>query len=920
MRKHIKLCGMIPILLACIAVLFLLFNVVVGASIPISTSGDPWAGVDFKAMFDGGSYIFYGEHEVPFAVSGRDIVWDDLNPVLYRVMGEEEDDGYITLMSDYPVDYQPYTSPDSSNYYDHYDDSYIRYWLNNDFLENAFSLGEQKSIVASNVITRTFAHGIGTEKTGPVKVRSSSGVEAIYPLITSDKIYIPWGLRISSASPPGRAFWTSGYADDPMYELTSQDCFKNGVTALIYTRLRTPVYNNTDYIQSNVEFYGNVNYRATKLPESIMPIFKLDPEKVIFASPVVTADPGLHQLLESEAYPAPETGTAYKLTVLDDSLDRLVGAISSASKTVAVGDTLLVEPSGQLDFKMNLTKPLDIENYSIRYKIVDSSNALVGYGGELGPFSVQSFFLHALDLDGQPLDEDTYDVYVWLQKDNETTSFTASTPHYFKIAVGEIPDPPPVLSDGIAIRSSDSAAVIDFTSDKAGTYYYQVLLPADPVPSVAGIKSAGGTGTAMSSGENTINLSTLSSGEQKIYIVGEDIAGDSNVLTITIPANTAPPLPPVISGGTATRSSDSAAIVKFTSDKAGTYYYQVLLPADPVPSVAGLKAASGMGAAMSNGENTINLSTLSSGEKKIYIVGEDAEGNASNVLAITIGAYTGSGGDVTGTTYTVKFESNGGSAIADIKVNSGNKASKPSNPSRSGYTFRGWFIDSGLSNEYDFNKAVTGNITLYAKWERDTETGGLNEIGEKPYINGYPNGTFKPDHNISRAEMATILYNLLAQGKSSNLDGLADFTDINTAYWAATALAWAVGEGHFKGYGDGTLRPNASITRAELAAVLHRVAQKENMLTSVTTTNISFNDVEGHWANNEIMQLAYRGIIQGYNDGSFGPQKHITRAEAVAMVSRLFGRSDQYKTGKSFSDLPAGHWAYTYIMNAANGR
>ncbi|MCL1872811.1 MAG: S-layer homology domain-containing protein [Clostridiales bacterium] len=1126
MKKHIKLRGLLPIALACIAGIFLMLNIVVGASMPLSASGDPWAGVDFEALLDGDSYIFYGEHQVPLDGSGRNIIWDDLNPVLYRVMGEEVGDGYITLMSDYPVDYQPHTVSDNSHYREHYDDSYIRGWLNTDFLENAFSQGEQKSIVASNVITRAFSWTGGVERTGLIAIEINYSPPetwpvANYPLETNDKIYLPWGKPNIFDRSLAKAYWSSGYADDPVYEFPYQKCFKSGIASLVYTRLRTPLYDNTR-IRSNGEYYyGGVGFRAPTLPESIMPIFKLDPKNVIFASPIVTSDPGFHQLLANEAYPAPVTGTAYKLTILDVDLDPATGVVFSGTEAVSIGDTLSVGPSGYLNLGIEITA-LEAD-YSIRYKIVGSGNTLLGYGGKADPLvaGVNSFTVDVFDLDGEALDEGTYDVYVWLQKDNETTSFTASTPHYFKVEVGEISDSPPVLSDGTASRSSDSvavvkfisdmigtyyylvlsptdsapsaaeiiaedgmgtamsigentiglttlssgvkkvymvgknaegtagnvlaitietymppllppvlsdgaasrssdsAAVVEFTSDMIGVYYYQVLSPTDPAPSAADIITAHATGTAMLSGENTIGLTGLSNGEKKIYIVAENAEGTAgNVLAITIEAYIPPLLPPMLSDGAASRSSDSVAMVEFTSDMIGTYYYQVLSPTDPAPSTADIITAHGTGTAMLSGENTIGLTGLSSGEKKIYIVAENAEGTAGNVLAITIeaytapslppvlsggtatrssnstavvkftsdkagqyfyrilsptepapgeadgtdavmsvgentinlsglssgekkifivgmdidfkhsnalvitiGAYISSSGNSTGSNYTVKFETNGGSDIADINLNSGNKVIKPSNPSRSGYIFEGWFIDSGLSKEYDFNKAVTANITLYAKWEEDLPICiSDDEVWQKPYINGYPDGTFRANNEITRAEMAVVLYNLMASGKSADMAQLAAFTDINITHWAANAIAWAIAEGYFNGYGDGVLRPDANITKGELAAMLHRVAQKQDMLRGATTTNISFNDVLGHWANNEIMQLAYRGIIQGYNDGSFGPQKHITRAEAVAMVSRLFGRSDQYKTGKSFSDLPAGHWAYTYIMNAANGR
>ena len=192
-----------------------------------------------------------------------------------------------------------------------------------------------------------------------------------------------------------------------------------------------------------------------------------------------------------------------------------------------------------------------------------------------------------------------------------------------------------------------------------------------------------------------------------------------------------------------------------------------------------------------------------------------------------------------------------------------------------------------------------------------------DEGAESPFISGYPDGSFKPDARISRAEAIQILYNMI--GQSYDLAVLSDFNDIDISHWAINALAWAIGQGYLRGNNNGALRPNHNITRAELAAVLHRVRQKEDLPNKTSLASRSFNDIEGHWAYDDIIALANNGIVNGYSDGSFKPENFVTRAEAVVMIARMFGRTQDYGLNTAFSDVLQSHWAFAYIMNAVNG-
>ena len=190
-----------------------------------------------------------------------------------------------------------------------------------------------------------------------------------------------------------------------------------------------------------------------------------------------------------------------------------------------------------------------------------------------------------------------------------------------------------------------------------------------------------------------------------------------------------------------------------------------------------------------------------------------------------------------------------------------------------------------------------------------------NNQVETPFIAGYPDGTFKPDSSITRAEAATIIYNLLSTNNTADLTALDRFSDIPAGYWADNALAFVVSSGYMQGYPDGTFKPDEPISRAELAQLVDNLG-----IAKTGGTPQSFSDVSGHWALDAINAMSAAGVINGYPDGTFRPDNPITRAETVAMLARLFNRSQDWSGTQTFSDVPSTYWAYNYIMNAVNGK
>jgi len=218
----------------------------------------------------------------------------------------------------------------------------------------------------------------------------------------------------------------------------------------------------------------------------------------------------------------------------------------------------------------------------------------------------------------------------------------------------------------------------------------------------------------------------------------------------------------------------------------------------------------------------------------------------------------------------------------------------------------------------NFNHKVTGATTVKIEIKKIEEM-PIPILEEKAYINGYLDGTFIPDGKITRAEVMHMLYTI-SGGSVHNISILDKFGDMTEPHWADNALAWAVENGYICGYENGNIMPNELITRAELSAVLNRITSKEGLFGEEGTGIVQLSDIDGHWASDDIMSLARKGVVSGYNDGTFKPNNAVTRAETVVMISKLFGRTDEFKADKTFSDVPINHWAYNYIMNAANGK
>lgn len=185
----------------------------------------------------------------------------------------------------------------------------------------------------------------------------------------------------------------------------------------------------------------------------------------------------------------------------------------------------------------------------------------------------------------------------------------------------------------------------------------------------------------------------------------------------------------------------------------------------------------------------------------------------------------------------------------------------------------------------------------------------FGSLEHKRYILGYPDLQFKPTHNLTRAELAAITARL-TENVSAN--GGVSYKDVPKTHWAADYIAIATAQGYFSGYNDGTFRPEAPVTRAELAAVMAKFLS----LSSTLGADGHFSDIQGHWAEAAIEQLYDGHFLNGYVDSTFRPNNRITRAEAVTMINRMLFRGPLTGLDVQFPDVPATYWAFGDVQEA----
>ena len=253
------------------------------------------------------------------------------------------------------------------------------------------------------------------------------------------------------------------------------------------------------------------------------------------------------------------------------------------------------------------------------------------------------------------------------------------------------------------------------------------------------------------------------------------------------------------------------------------------------------------------------------------------------------------------------------------------------------FSFSGWSFTQG-GTPVSGEQTLTKDVTLYGVWTftKKSSSGGhrpsnptvtipddvptgLNGKDHYAYVVGYPDGMVYPQKNITRAEVATIFFRLLEdETREANMTKSNGYNDMKDGAWYTCAVSTLSKMGIIKGYEDGSFKPDASISRAEFAAIAARFDPDGDK------TPATFSDVSSHWAKDEISIAANHGWIKGYEDGSFKPDQKITRAETMTLVNRVLKRlpetkDDLHKDMKTWPDnQKESAWFYLAVQEATN--
>ena len=178
------------------------------------------------------------------------------------------------------------------------------------------------------------------------------------------------------------------------------------------------------------------------------------------------------------------------------------------------------------------------------------------------------------------------------------------------------------------------------------------------------------------------------------------------------------------------------------------------------------------------------------------------------------------------------------------------------------------------------------------------------------YIKGYEDGSFKPNGKVTRAEASVMIARLQNGSDDFKNNGETKFADANNE-WFSKEVAFVSEKGLINGYEDGSFKPNANITRAEFAKIIAVSAKNDAINKS------PFKDINGHWAEAYIDNVFTTGFIKGYEDNTFKPDNEITRAEAVTILNATFNVKENADAKNKFSDVNSDDWFYDGILKAA---
>ena len=271
----------------------------------------------------------------------------------------------------------------------------------------------------------------------------------------------------------------------------------------------------------------------------------------------------------------------------------------------------------------------------------------------------------------------------------------------------------------------------------------------------------------------------------------------------------------------------------------------------------------------------------------------------------------GSVGGSASSSFSIKFNTNGGSVLENIAVTYGNVAPELPVPQRQGYIFAGWYTDSSLTTPFNPETIIKRTYTLYAKWIELSECRGIEEdscpcldfidldptlwyhkgvdyVLHRGMMVGVETNEFAPDLDVTRAMLVTVLWR--AEGKPGARG--SSFEDLEDGEYYVHAVDWAAANGIVMGYSDTEFGPHDAITREQFAAIMYRYATKKGYDVSVgeNTNILSYEDYDSisEYAIPSLQYAAGSGLIKGRTETTLNPLDNTTRAEMATILYRFF--------------------------------
>lgn len=334
----------------------------------------------------------------------------------------------------------------------------------------------------------------------------------------------------------------------------------------------------------------------------------------------------------------------------------------------------------------------------------------------------------------------------------------------------------------------------------------------------------------------------------------------------------------------------------------------------------------------------------STGEYKKTVVFTPDNANYKTIefdVSVTVNSASSGAGHSsssgTSTTYTIEVScSNGGSISPSGKISvSKNDSATFTFEANDGYEVSSVLVDgekvdiNSLDGKYVFNN-VNSNHSIYVEFKKSATTENVTEqvteevtkseentveqTDDVQYIQGYPDGSFKPSKSLTRAEATVVLANILnIQPTNDNYE--TKFSDVKPQQWFYNYVSALTEKGIINGYPDGTFRPNDKITRAEMVTLVVKALGLNGEYES------SFSDISNSWAKDAIAIASAKGWINGYSDGTFRPNDSITRAETVVFLNNVIGVDVSTNVSESkFTDVKTSDWFFEAVMVATGNR